>query len=177
MPPSTSCGRATAARSSTSAACRRAATRRPCASASPTSRTRGWRGIEGRLCHKVSISGSRAERNSPGHSKLVCNSPGHSRDHGNIHGCFQSRSQESPPPPLPRPPRRDRHHSAGEAGPVERVVAEWAVAERDSPSNPDCRLSCNLPVADKRDSNQQVTRCRWPTSPPSTLGNAFSCRH
>ena len=30
---------------------------------------------------------------------------------------------------------------------MERVVAGWAVAERNSPSNPDCRLSCNSPVA------------------------------
>ena len=50
--------------------------------------------------HCVTFSGSSAERNSRGHNKQVCNSPGRSRNHGDTHGCFQSRSQEAPPPPL-----------------------------------------------------------------------------
>ena len=55
-------------------------------------------------------------------------------DWGVIPGCFQSRSQQFPPPLLLRPPSRDRPHSAVGAGRMGRVVVEG-----NSPSNPDCR--------------------------------------
>jgi hypothetical protein len=114
---------------------------------------------------RVSSSGA---RNIHARSMQACSSPDHSRNGGGIRDCFLSRIQESPLPPLPRPPSRDRrrHNPA--------IAAEWVLVGRNSPSHPDCRQRHNC----RRDSIRHLIRCRRPITPrPSTLGSTDSCRY
>ena len=118
------------------------------------------------LC-EIQISDNSVERNSPAHK--VRNSRGRNRN-DDIHGYFQSRNQEFPPPPLLRlrapGQRRSQRAAAADATPVA-LIRLW---------NLGCsRRSYNNPTAGKQDSSRRWMQCRRPiTLPQSILGNAFS---